>query len=287
MGTILISTGIKIRFMNKVVFITFADSKYKQSLARLKAQVGESNYITDKYLFTEKDLDKNFKKNFHPCLYRRCYGYWKWKSYLVKKVFDTLNNGDIIIYADAGCVFNIKADEKLLYYINRVKNSNSGLLVFAQNYIEKDWTKADCFNYFGVLNDKTITETPQNWAGSFLICKNNISTKIIDEWANVSLNHYDLITDKRSLIKNSDSFIEHRHDQSVLSVLAKIYKAETMPSSEIEKSNYDNIPIQPARLKQQSTISNLIHKLMKPYRLCIGLYLVYFEGFYFKYRKSW
>lgn len=59
--------------MNKVVFITFANSKYKQSLARLKAQVSESKYITNKYLFTEKDLDMNFKKNFHPSLYRRGY----------------------------------------------------------------------------------------------------------------------------------------------------------------------------------------------------------------------
>lgn len=273
--------------MNKIVFITFADSKYKQSLARLKAQISESKYITDKYLFTEKDLDKNFKKNFHPWLYRRGYGYWKWKSYLVKKVFDTLDNGDIIIYADAGCVFNAKADERLLYYIERVKNSNSGLLVFAQNYIEKDWTKADCFNYFGVLKDKTITETPQMWAGSFLICKNEISSRIINEWCDISLNHYYLITDKKSKIKNFDSFIEHRHDQSILSILSKIYEAEILPSSEINNDNFDNIPIQPARLKQRSTISNFIHKLMKPYRLCIGLYLVYFEGFYFRFRKSW
>lgn len=273
--------------MNKVVFITFADSKYKQSLARLKAQVSESKYITDKYFFTEKDLDMNFKKNFHPSLYRRGYGYWKWKSYLVKKVFDTLNNDDIIVYADAGCVFNAKADERLQYYIERVKNSQSGFLVFAQTCIEKDWNKSDCLNYFGVLNDKLVTDTPQTLGGIFLVCKNAVSTKIINEWTDVSLNHFDLITDKKSSLKNADTFIEHRHDQSVLSILCKINKAETMPSSEIEKSNYDNIPIQPARLKQRSTISNFIHKLMKPYRLCIGLYLVYFKGFYFKSGKSW
>lgn len=273
--------------MNKVVFITFADSKYKRSLSRLNTQVSESKYITDKYFFTEEDLEKDFKKNFHPWLYRRGYGYWKWKPYLVKKVFDTLNEGDIIIYADAGCVFNSKADERLLYYIDRVKNSKSGLLVFAQNYIERDWTKADCFNYWGVLNDKTITDTPQNWAGSFLICKNNISNKIIYEWAYVSINHYDLITDKGSLIKNSDSFIEHRHDQSVLSVLAKIYKAEIIPSCEIDKDNYNNIPILPVRLKQKSLYINIRNKCLLPYRYCIGLYLKYFKRFYFRNRIVW
>lgn len=273
--------------MGKVVFITFADSKYKLSLLRLRNQVKKSKYITDKYFFTEKDLDKDFKENFHPWLYRRGYGYWKWKSYLVKKIFDTLNEGDIIIYADAGCVFNAGADERLLYYINRVKNSKSGLLVFAQNYIEKDWTKADCFNYFGILNDKTITDTPQNWAGSFLICKNNISNKIIYEWADVSINHYDLITDKRSLIKNSNSFIEHRHDQSVLSILSKIFKAEIIPSSEIDNNNFDNIPIQPARLKQRDIYYVIKNRCLFPYRLCIGLYLRYFKDFYFRSKIVW
>lgn len=273
--------------MNKVVFITFADSKYKQSLARLKAQVSESKYITDKYLFTEKNLDKNFKKNFHPWLYRRGYGYWKWKSYLVKKVLETLNMGDIIIYADAGCIFNAKAEKRLLYYIERVKNSNSGLLVFSQDYIEKDWTKADCFNYFGVLNDRTITEAPQMWAGSFLICKNEISSRIINEWCDISLNHYDLITDKKSKIKNFDSFIEHRHDQSILSILSKIYKAEILPSGEISNNNFNNIPIQPARLKQCNIYSKVQHKLLIPYRYCIGLYLKLFKNFFFRKKYAW
>lgn len=273
--------------MKRVVFLTFADYKYRESLYRLKNQVSQSKYITDIYIFTEKDLGKDFRRNFHPWLYRRGYGYWKWKSYLVQKVLDNIDEGDILIYSDAGCVFNKSADDRLLYYIDKVRTSKSGLLVFAQNLIEKDWTKSDCFDYFGVIKEKKITDTPQTLGGIFFICKNDISQKIVEKWVTVTMDHYDLITDKRSQIPNFDSFVEHRHDQSILSILAKIYKAETIPSSEMDKNNFDMIPIQPKRLKQKNIYASIKGKCLIPFRYCIGLYLKYFKQFYFKNRIAW
>lgn len=273
--------------MNRVFFATFADSKYKKSLLRLKKQINECQYITDKFFFTEKDLDKDFKKQFHPWLYRRGYGYWKWKSYLVKKVLNILNDGDILIWSDVGNVFNIQAEKRLLEYFKMVSTSESGLLVFSQDKIEKDWTKADCFNFLGVQENKEITETSQYWAGCFLICKNKNSVDFINKWEGIVTQHFDLITDKSSIVPNSPTFIEHRHDQSVFSIFAKLYHANTCLPEEIDKNNFEMIPFQPKRFKQKNILVNLWYKILIPYRYCIGLYLKLFKKFYFRNRIAW
>lgn len=273
--------------MNKIVFITFADSKYKLSLKRLREQIAQSEVFTDMFFFSEKDLDEDFKKTFHPWLYRRGYGYWQWKSYLTKKVLEELDNGDILIWADAGCEYNKNAESRLHYYIEQAKKSKSGLLVFSQKEIERRWTKGDCFSYFNVLQDKSITDTPQLWAGAFVINKNKNSTEVINKWTDVAMNHFDLITDKKSFIPDFPDFIEHRHDQSVFSILAKIYYAETMPPSEISKNNYENVPFQAKRHRQKSILINIGAKCLLPLRLLIGLYLKHVEKFQFRKRIVW
>lgn len=271
--------------MNKVVFLTFADSKYKKSLLRLQNQVNQSRYITNRYFYTEKDLGSDFTRNFHPWLYRRGYGYWQWKSYLIKKIIDTLVDGDILIWSDVGNIYNMQAEKRLEEYIDRARKSVSGLLVFSQKQIERVWTKADCFDYFGALENTAITDTPQYWAGCFIVCKNNVSIEIINKWADVAINHFDLITDKHSSLANFPDFIEHRHDQSVFSILAKLYHADAYPSNELDK--FDNIPIQPKRFKQKDTFSDISGKFLIPLRYCIGLYLKYTMKFDFYNRIIW
>ena len=43
------------------------------------------------------------------------------------------------------------------------------------NYLEYEYTKEDLFNYYNVQNDKSITDTPQVWGGSFFVKKCNFS----------------------------------------------------------------------------------------------------------------
>ena len=38
---------------------------------------------------------------------KRGYGYWLWKSYIVKKQLELMKEGDILLYADSGCVMNM------------------------------------------------------------------------------------------------------------------------------------------------------------------------------------
>ena len=38
---------------------------------------------------------------------KRGYGYWLWKSYIIKKTMDMMKDGDILLYLDSGCEINI------------------------------------------------------------------------------------------------------------------------------------------------------------------------------------
>lgn len=116
-------------------------------------------------------------------------------------------------------------------------------------------------------------------------CKNSV--ELVNKWCDTCMNHFDLITDKASKTPNFPEFIENRHDQSVFSILSKQYDAYALPPSELNQSNWENVPFQPSRHKVKSRWTDIRRKLMIPYRYLVGLYLVKVKGFYFRNRIAW
>lgn len=211
--------------MRKIVFLSFADSKYKPTLKRIKTEALESQFFSEVKILTENDLDKEYRKKYKQRFKLRGFGYWMWKSYVVKRTINNLNENDIIIYADAGCTINNDAKKRFDEYISYVDNNPLGILAFSQEeLIEKYYTKGDLFEITNSRENKDITDTPQIWAGAFIIRKNPMSVKFVTEWEYLCRNNFYLITDKPSVSKNFEGFITHRHDQSAFSVLLKPYK---------------------------------------------------------------
>lgn len=272
----------------KTVFLSFANSVYVPSLRRLEQQIKDCPLIDEFHFLTNKDLDKNFKKDFHPYIYRRGYGYWKWKSYLVKQQFDKMEEGDILIYADAGCDYNAKAIDRFKEYLEITRTHESGILVFEDRFLERQYTKGDVFSFLiGGNSFLPISDIYQRLAGMWMMRKCTNTVAFVSQWVDVCMNHFDLITDKASLIPNFPDFIENRHDQSVFSILSKLHGAYAVPSLELEKTNFENVPFLPTRHKVKSTWTDIRRKLLLPYRYFLGLYLVKFKGFYFKDRLAW
>lgn len=273
---------------NKVVFLSFANSVYVPSLRRLEQQIKSCPLVDEFHFLTNKDLDKEFRKDFHPYIYRRGYGYWKWKSYLVKQQFDKMEDGDILIYADAGCDYNVKAVDRLKKYMEIASTHESGILVFEDNYKESQLTKGDVFEYLaGDTKCPSISETRQRWGGMFIMRKCTNTVKLVNEWVDICMNHFDLITDKKSIIPNFPDFLENRHDQSIFSILTKLHNAFAFPPKELAKNNFENVPFLPTRHKVKSKCTDIRRKLMLPYRYVVGLYLVIIKRFYFKDRIAW
>ena len=209
-------------------FLSFASKNFNSSLIRIRNEIEATKMIDCLHVYTEEDLMNIIEfwekhKNF-VLSNRRGYGYWLWKPFLILKTLDEMNDEDVLIYADAGCKLLVDNESQFKNLINLAKNDCSGFISFegtwnsrCENHIEKNMTKSDLFDY---LNCFDLKDTPQLQATYFALRKCEKSVELVKQWYNIS-SIYSLLDDTPSKIINEATFIEHRHDQSILSLLIK------------------------------------------------------------------
>ena len=218
-----------------ISFITFANTDSNFSQDRIIFEAKRMNIFDNITFYTEKDFDEEFMnrcgKEFNN--FKRGYGYWSWKPYIIKKELEKVNDGDIVVYADCGCMFQRKNRRTLIEWIDIVKNSESGVLspCFGP-YIEHDWTRGDLYDYINKTYNKNNVDIFDNaiqcGCGVSLYMKNEKCVDFVSQWYDVMTNHFHLCTDEPSSLPNHPNFKENRHDQSVFSMLSKIYGIETI-----------------------------------------------------------
>ena len=214
--------------MTKIYFHTFGNQKFYGALKRIKKQVEAFNIFDELFIYDDNHLKSDIEFwNKHSKFIEnnpRFYGYAIWKPYLILKSLEKINYGDILVNSDAGCEWNINGKQRLEEYFNILNSSEKGILSFELTHIEKNWTKMDLIdhlNSYDVLNTKQIMDT------TFILKKNDTVMKLINEWYEISCN-YHYINDNVSILQNIPKFIEHRHDQSVFSLLCKKYNSKTL-----------------------------------------------------------
>lgn len=238
----------------KKILCTFANYPLSIGFERYRKEAEALGVFDSIYTYDENDLDVIFRRKFGRFLYpySRGYGYWSWKPIVIKKTLDSMQEGDILLYTDLGCYFNPKGKKRLDEYFEIVDRSPSGILgIRAQEkdtslrtelkLPEYEWTKGDIFDYFGVRNNRSFTDTNQFEATIVFIKKCPASVAFVNEWVNVIYNHFDLITDKPSKSPNLDGFKDNRHDQSIFSMLAKKYQISEFSRNELCPTEFDNL----------------------------------------------
>ena len=71
--------------------------------------------------------------------------------------------------------------------------------------------------------------------------------KMVEIWYNIASN-YHFLNDERSLLRNDFSFVEHRHDQSIFSLLRRKY------GSYIINENKEDLSIKCSRNKNKNSV---------------------------------
>lgn len=267
-----------------ISLVSFADRRYRNALKRMAKN-------TEKFPFTERhfcdetnSLDQSYWRKLKPWLYRRGFGYWKWKADIVKSFFDKMSDGDIIVYTDGGIVWNNsdKALERFQDYLDMLTLEKT-ILAFQEPYIEQEWTKGDLLKAVGVYDDDAFIGTNQLWGGCFMLMKSPVSEKFLNDWIALNNLSKELITDKRSIVANKPGFKEHRHDQSTFSLTAKRYPHTEISWKEthLEDSNCLNVdaancnsPILAKRTKEIGRPKSEIikNKLLRPWRMFLNFY---------------
>jgi hypothetical protein len=165
------------------------------------------------------------------------YGYWIWKPWLIKKALASMTTGDILVYADAGCTLHVEGLPRLLEYIDLVKEH--GALVFQTEHLEETLTKMDVIH---AMQAHALMKTGQIHATTFLLQKSDTTVDLVDSWYEAVCN-YSLLDDTPSKAPNCADIKDHRHDQSMWSILCKQRGVYTIPDetwafSADKKSSY-------------------------------------------------
>jgi hypothetical protein len=215
---------------NKKVFITFGatgksdynqNSNYKEAVNRIIKQASSLELFDTIKGYNEEDLKKDnefWNKHSDFILSNtRGYGYWIWKPYLIMKTLETMNNNDILLYSDSGCEIDIRKKDKMVKLLEDVKND---LLIASYSaYPEKKYNKMDTVLYLD-MKTNSVMDSLQHAGTTICILKCEKTLRFVKEWYETCC-QYHLIDDSPSNIQNDDSFVEHRHDQSIFSLLTK------------------------------------------------------------------
>lgn len=202
--------------------INYADKKYRKA-QRLNTKTAYI-YGADKVIeYGEKDIDKSFgEKNRHILEAPRGNGYWLWKPYIVDKTLEKMKDGDYLIYADSGAAYV----NKIRYLISNMEEHKTDIMVFQIKSLEKCYTKRDTFILLN-CDTKEFSETRQRCGTFFCIKRTENSVSFIREWLRIAQDNR-AITDMPNTLgePNYAGFKDHRHDQSILSILSKKWGIE-------------------------------------------------------------
>lgn len=206
----------------KKYHINFAHGRYltaQQYCSQSAKQAGFDEVIS----YRVEDIDKDFyEKNIKIFNQSRGFAFWIWKPYLINKTLERMEDGDLLVYSDSGSYYQ----SSLQPLLDRIIKDKHGVLSFELNGLfEKCYTKKDAFVLMG-LDSPEYYETSQREATYIWIIKNDFTVNLIKEYLEYAQNE-NIITDLPNMLgDNYPEFKDHRHDQSIWSLLCKKYKIE-------------------------------------------------------------
>ena len=209
---------------------------------RINTATGYAMGGFDKVLeYSPEDLDEDFRrKNRHILKHKRGGGYWLWKPYIIKRTLEWMGEGDFLLYADAASLFAGPVEP----LIEVMRQKNQDILLFRawhrgrprfaerprfakrQGFKERHWTKRDAFTLMG-CDAAQYTDTVQIESSFSLWRKTALSMKLASEWLSYAQDER-IITDmpNQGGKENYPEFKEHRHDQSIWSLLCKKHQIQ-------------------------------------------------------------
>lgn len=154
----------------------------------------------------------------------RGFGYWLWKPFIILRELRSLPPRTHLAYLDAGCVLNDTpaSRQRLQLYKQHALDHGAWATELVSgplsDFANQAWCKADAMAYLKATSE--IREADQVQAGILLLKNDARSIELVERWCEVATaDHYRYLDDSPSLLLNHPSFIEHRHDQALFSIL--------------------------------------------------------------------
>ena len=195
--------------------ITYADANMTMA-AEICHYSALQNNVHEAKMYGPKDIDAKFYKANKAILDQpRGCGYWLWKPYLIDRELKNMNDGDYLIYCDAG----VEIVNNINHIIDRM---TSDIWLFGNMWQHLHFCKADVIDAI----DPDYDGEDRQAQASVVIIRNSQNAKaFVSEWLKWCCVP-GLIDDSPSVLVNAEGFREHRHDQAILTCLAL---RESMP----------------------------------------------------------
>ena len=187
-----------------------------------EAIVDPSSVVTsyDIACFGPDSLDEQFcKQNESILTHKRGGGYWLWKPYILAAMLAS-TDAEYVIYCDCGSTI-IKP---LASVIQVMRETGAAILAFdmtSNGRLEYQWTKGEVLRAFNA-EDAAFAATGQitGAVSVWRVC--DASREFVDAWLKL-MQFPEFATDAPSADGGGDTpgFVEHRHDQSIFSLLIK------------------------------------------------------------------
>lgn len=219
--------------MSKTIFLSYGNDVFINAKERIKNQALEFGF-DQVNIFGPSDLSDEFKEKTKTALNNfKGGGYWIWKTYCLKKIMDEADLNDIIVYCDAGCSVNKNGKEKFDEYIKMLKSSDTPILsheFLFSFYKNCQYTKKDVFDFFNITKEHEIYNKRQLISTVIIMIKTEYTIKLINEYYDIAINNPNLFTDTY-ITPNYPEFIDHRHDQSIFSILRYLRGSVIVPDT--------------------------------------------------------
>lgn len=216
---------------------------FQEACARLTQQAKSLDLFEHILTYSDQDLinDPEFwgqHSNFvttHP----QGWGYWLWKPYIIRKTLALMSEGDILVYCDAGCELDIRNRQMIRCEV--IEQTRQDLimasLVGPEWGPECCWCKRDLWEYMGLTESHQALASQQHQATAICLKKCSAVQQLVEDWYRIACHdNYHLLDDSPSVLENISRFREHRHDQSIFSLLTK--RAGIFSSKLVSSSNF-------------------------------------------------
>jgi hypothetical protein len=204
------------------VLVTYADSNFEKAAERLIEEAKKTDFFQQYFSYNKSDLPESVLKS-SLLRYKKGGGYWSWKPSLVLKTFEKLSMGDILVYMDAGCqLYKHKEWNKFSKILLTYDSIFFNLYSPINNYVKRE--TLDFFRNEDLFVDKWNNNNIFA-GGVFILKKTELNIRLMQKWHSIMFTHPELVLDinPQERDKELPCFIEHRHDQSILTLLLYNY----------------------------------------------------------------
>jgi hypothetical protein len=211
--------------------ISYGCERYSLQRELFRAIASNSEFFDEVTVFTPDDFDIEFAAKMKKTLtLTKGGGFWLWKPYFIKKILDSLDDGDLLIYCGANCIVNPIGKPRFDGYIDRLAGCRTGALAFELPHTESEYTKLEVFQHFNTSEE--VIRSKQLMATIIMLRKCEHTSLLVDEWLDTACAHPFLFTDELRTLPQDKDFIAHRYDQSIFSVLRKMHGVDIVPMRE-------------------------------------------------------